>query len=57
MIAGAGGAGAAGVQPGMLQSFVLHSGILMGLPVSSMLLSHCEKEFQNFLSSDVSESK
>ena len=57
MIAGAGGAGAAGVRPGMLQSFVLHSGILMGLPVSSMLLSHCEKEFQNFLSSDVSGSK
>ena len=52
-----GGASAAGIGPGILQSGVLHSGIPMGLLVSSMLLSHCEKEFQNFLSSDVSGSK
>ena len=57
MIAGGGGAGAAGVRPGILQSCVLHSGIPMALPVSSMLFSHCEKEFHNFLSSDVSGSK
>ena len=54
MTAGAGRAGAAGIGPGILQSRVLHSWILIGLSVSSMLLSTCEKEFQNFLSFDVS---
>ena len=57
MTAGAGEAGEAGVGPGMPQSCVFHSGIPMELPVSSMLLTHCEKEFQNFLSSDVNGSK
>ena len=48
MTAGAGGAGAVGVRPGMPTNCVLHSGMPVGSPVSSMLLSHCEKEFQNF---------
>ena len=55
--AGPGGAGAAGSCPGIATSCVLHSGMPVGSPVSNTLLSHCEKEFQNFLSSDVSGSK
>ena len=40
--AGAGGARAAGSRPGIATSCVLHSGMPVGSPVSSMLLSHCE---------------
>ena len=47
-IGGIGGGAAGGalrVSLGILNSIVLHSGILIGSPVSIMLLSHCEEEF------------
>ena len=55
-IGGEGGAadGALRVGPGILHRLDLHSGIPIGSLVSSMLLSHCEKEFQKLLSSGVS---
>ena len=45
---------ATGVGPGMTHSLCLNWGIPSSDPVKTTLLSHCEKEFQVFLSSGVS---